>query len=148
MGAGKGWRGVRSLTMVALVCAVIACSSPATPPIVPGTTAAPTATDATPATTTEAPLPKLATGSAPAYKPTTRSEELEAETGDPTSDPTLQQAIDMFSVTLTPLPGATKSDLPAGDGVGATVAMDAILDHQDELSAAQAKIVDSFLDAP
>lgn len=150
MGASTGWRGIRSLTMVALICAAIACNSPApvTGPIVPETTAAPTATAVTPAAAVEAPLPTLATLSAPAYTPTTRSEELEAETADPTSGPTLQQAIDMFSATITPLPGATKSDLPAGDGVGATVAMDAILDHQDELSPAQAKIVDSFLDAP
>ena len=54
----------------------------------------------------------------------------------------------MFSVTITPLPGATPSNLPAGDGVGATIAMDAILYHLDELSAAQAKIVNSFLGAP
>jgi von Willebrand factor type D domain len=149
VGTGTGWRWVRPLALVVLVCAVIGCSSPApvTVPSVPPT-ATPTATVAAPTATAEAALPALATLSAPAYQPTTRTEELEAETADPTSEPTLQQAIDMFSVTITPLPGATQTDLPAGEGVGATVAMDAILEHIDELSSAQAKIVDSFVDAP
>ncbi len=150
MGAGSRRRWVRSLTLIAVVCAVSACGTPApvATPSVLETTAAPTATDATPAPTPEASLPKLATLSAPAYKPMTRSEELEAETADPTSDPTLQQAIDMFSATITPLPGATPSSLPAGEGVGATIAMDAIQDHLDELTLAQAAIVDPFLNAP
>ncbi len=164
MGAGIRRRWARSLTVVALACVAAGCGTPAnvtapsdtaaaaasttvTAPSVPAATAAPSAPAATtPTPTAEAPLPKLPTLSAPAYTPTTRSEELESETADETGDPTLQQAIDMFSVTFTPLPGATPSDLSAGEGVGGTVAMDAIQGHLNELSPAQARIVDGYLD--
>ncbi len=150
-------RWARHLTVAALACAASACGSqPPAPAItaapatasVPAATSASATADASPTAAPEASLPRLATLSAPAYTPTTRSEQLEAEMADPTSDPTLQQAIDMFSATITPLPGATPSDLPAGEGDGATVAMNAIIDHLGELTPAQTAIVDGYLNAP
>lgn len=99
-------------------------------------------------TTTDPPLPQLAPLSAPAYAPTTRTDELGLQLARTPGITTVQQAVDMFSLTFGGMPGATTSGLPAGDGFGTSTAMATILAHRTQLNAAQERIVKQYLDTP
>ena len=103
-------------------------------PTVAGTTAA--ANASAPATT----LPPL---SAPDEKPATQTEQLLADL-NAADTPTLQQAIDAFSLSIASLPGASTSSLPSGNGLSGTVAWALLTSHRSELTAAQAQVLDSL----
>jgi hypothetical protein len=88
-------------------------------------------------------LPKLDDVTGPAFKPTTRTGELQVALADG-HDPTLQEALDIFDVTMAKMPGATPTSLPDGAGFSATYALQSINEHRLELSPAQLAVVDSF----
>jgi hypothetical protein len=91
-------------------------------------------------------LPELEPVTEPAWVPQTRSEELIlklAAIGPNRQVPT-QLAIDVFSVGVAPLPGATVSALPDGDGLGET-ALPLIMAAYDKLSPAQREVVDGIV---
>jgi hypothetical protein len=88
-------------------------------------------------------LPALGDLSVPAFTPSTRTEQLEMALASGAA-PTLQQAIDVFAVSMAPIPGATPSTLPNGDGFSATIATNLIEQFRSQLSPAQLAAVDAF----
>ena len=136
--------------LVVLLCA--ACSddmarpSVSTVPPAPATNAIP---DTLPATTETAPaendvpsVEQLADVEAATWEPATRSDELEVQLA--TESPTVQEAVDAFSVTYLPMPGATPSDLPAGDGVGTHTALRLVESMRDRLAPEQVAVLDEL----
>ena len=87
-------------------------------------------------------LPQLDDVVAPEWKPETRSDELMQAIG--TGTPTVQQAVDAFSVTYLPMPGATPSSLPPGDGVGTQTALRMIEAARGQLAPEQLAVLDSL----
>ncbi len=88
-------------------------------------------------------LPTLPDLSAPDVAPATETEQLQATLAG-TGTPTLAQAIDVFSVSMADMPGASTSTMAAGEGFSATVAMAVIQAHRAELTPAQQAVVDLF----
>lgn len=89
-------------------------------------------------------LPQLEDVLAPDWKPETRSDELMQAIGDGSASPTVQQAIDAFSVSYVPMPGATPSSLPPGDGVGTHTALRLIEAARAQLAPEQLAVLDSL----
>lgn len=77
----------------------------------------------------------------PAWEPQTRTAELLVQLGDG-SGPTVQQAVDAFSLTFEEMPGATPSDLPPGDGLGASYVLALIESVREQLAPDQVAVLD------
>ena len=132
--ARRRGQGLAALTTVLLAaCTGGARSVPTTTPIaVRSTDPAPTVDDSA--------LPRLDDVATPAWKPTTRTDELELTLGE--GRPTVQQAIDAFSLTYLPMPGATPSPLPDGGGIGANTALRLIESARGQLAPEQLAVLD------
>ena len=115
-------------------------SPTATPP-----TAASTTSTTAPATTSTgaspAAAPVLPPLSAPDEKPATQTEQLLADL-NAAHPPTLQQAIDAFSLSIATLPGGSTSALPGGNGLSGTLARALLAPYRAQLTAAQRQVVD------
>ena len=81
----------------------------------------------------------------PERKPQTRTEELRLATALH-GKTTLQDAIDIFDVSVDDLPGATPSTLPDGDGFSLDESLAIIRPYRGRLSGEQRAIVDEYLD--
>jgi len=91
-------------------------------------------------------LPVLEDVTAPAWEPTTRSEQLMDEINRSLAageELTVQQAVDAYSLAIVELPGATPTELPAGDEIDATWATNAISMVREELTAEQRAALDA-----
>lgn len=108
----------------------------------PGTASASSTSSAT-ATAEE--LPELPPLSAPEFTPATRTDQLKVEIDR--SGTSLQVAIDVFDLTIAPMPGATPSSMPPGPGFSPTYALALINRVRGELSPAQLQVLDSVQDA-
>lgn len=108
----------------------------------PGT-ASPSSTGS--GTTTPEALPELPPLSAPEFAPATRTDQLKVEIDR--SGTSLQVAIDVFDLTIAPMPGATPSSMPPGPGFSPTYALALINRVRRELSPAQLQVLDSVRDA-
>lgn len=75
----------------------------------------------------------------------TRTEELAKELG--TSRSTVQLAVDAFDVTVAPMPGASPTRKPAGEGLGVSYVLSLVKSFRPELSAEQRHAVDEFVGA-
>jgi hypothetical protein len=115
-------------------------------PAVPSTVGGPT-TGAEPVADPDHELPELEPVQAPDWKPATRTDELAIAVAgaEITADKPLptQLAIDVFSVTIAAVPGATPSTLPDGDGLGPMLALELISRVRERLSPAQRAAVDA-----
>ena len=124
---------VFSLLMAAtLVCGLASCTATPSPiePADPGPPAAPV----------------VEAGSADVWEPSTRTDELllDIEASAATGGSTVQQAIDAFAATFGgDIPGATPTDLPAGDGVGLTYALGLMREHRSELTVEQTAVLEA-----
>lgn len=153
------------LAVTAGLCVLASCTSPSLPPLrtprvsnsgdvsvgstpVNASEAAPTAPEptVTPTSSTtgsSGALPKLADLEAPDKKPASETELLE-QALNANSTPTMQQAIDVFSVSMATLPGASTPTLPAGGGFSATVAKALLASYYTQLTPDQRRVVDAF----
>ncbi|MEO7125937.1 MAG: VWD domain-containing protein [Nakamurella sp.] len=93
-------------------------------------------------------LPKLPNVTLPAPAPRNTQTAALEQAIDVTGEPTLQQAIDVFSLTMATLPGASTSTLPTGDGFSPSIALNTIRPLRPQLTAAQRAVVDSFSTTP
>lgn len=90
-------------------------------------------------------LPELPPLSAPEFVPANRTDQLKVEIDR--SGTSLQVAIDVFDLTIAPMPGATPSSMPPGPGFSPTYALALITRVRRELSPAQLQVLDSVRDA-
>ncbi|MGB8857634.1 MAG: VWD domain-containing protein, partial [Ilumatobacteraceae bacterium] len=79
---------------------------------------------------------------APEWVPATRTEELAAAMAD--GDPTVQQAIDAFSILYLPMPGDTPTSLPLGEGLGSHTTLRLIEAARSQLAPEQLAVLDSL----
>jgi hypothetical protein len=89
-------------------------------------------------------LPVLDDVEAPAWEPSTRTDELALAISEE-SEPTVQQAVDAFGLLVEGMPGATSSDLPPGEGLGETYTLRLIRSVREGLTPDQATVVDEYL---
>ena len=122
---------------------VATSSAPRSPSADPSTPVVPTADPSTPVVPTVDPaLPELPPVSGPEFRPGTRTDELKMlidRNGD-----SLQTAIDVFDLSVTSMPGATATSLPAGRGFTTTYALALIERVRRLLSPAQLGVLDGF----
>ncbi len=88
-------------------------------------------------------LPSLDDVTMDEWVPKTRTDELALAlaSGEPA---TVQQAVDVFDLVYSDMPGATPSELPAGEGFGTTYALNLIESVRKELAPQQVDALDAL----
>lgn len=113
---------------------------PAATPV--GSSSAPPSPSADPSTPVVPALPELPAVSGPEFRPGTRTEELKMLIDRNGSS--LQTAVDVFDLSITPMPGATATSLPPGRGFTITYALALIERVRPLLSPARLEVLDGF----
>lgn len=86
-------------------------------------------------------LPRLDDVVVDPWTPTTRTEELTFELSNGAA-PTVQQVVDAYDVSVARMPGATPTELPAGDGFAGTYLLGLVDSVRDQLTPAQRAVVE------
>ncbi len=145
----------RTAVCAALLVLLAACTSTPGRPTAspsPSPTASPVASSVVASTAAQTPTVASASATAavaslppltaPDEKPASQTEQLLVDL-NAAATPTVQQAIDAFSLSIATLPGASPSALPSGNGLSGTLARALLAPYRSQLTAAQRQVVDA-----